>query len=520
MLLPFLSLAGALFSPSGEYWGYVREHLLRAYLAETLLLAAGTGVFTLFLGIALAWVVSFHDFCGRKFFEVVLLLPLAIPPYIAAYAYDGLFGYTGMIQGFLRNSLGLSSLRLTYIPAQAWAIWVFGVTLFPYVYLLTRAALSQQSATLFENAQLLGGRVRLFLRVGLPLLWPSALAGALLVCLEVLNDFGVSSHYGLNTFTTAIFAAWFGMGDANTAVRLALLLLALVFFILLVRKSAHKARRYQIVSSREKPMLPRRVRGIHQAGILALCTLAGLSGFVLPLLQMLYWLHLSWDVAFTAELGGAMTYTLGVAALATLIVIFMASGVVNAERLFPAKYSVLLSQGATLGYSIPSAVLAIGVISFFIGADTLFFALLPFFPEKFFSMGGIMLISAYVIRFFTIGYQMLEAGFAKIGMIYTESSRTLGRNLVWTFFLVDLPMIRHALLNAFALVFLDILKELPLSLLLRPFNTETLGTTVYHLAKNEVLEETALPSLCIILAGTAFIVLMSLREKKPHVPGN
>ena len=326
----------------------------------------------------------------------------------------------------------------------------------------------------------------------------------------------MTSYYGLNTFTTAIFAAWFGMGDANTAVRLALLLLVLVFVALLARKAAHKARRYQIVSSKEKPMRPRRVRGMPQAGILLLCSLACFAGFILPLLQMLYWLQLSGEAAFTAELGRALTYTLSLAAAATLFVMIAATGTVNAERLFAGKYSLWFSQGATLGYAIPSAVLAIGIISFFIAADAALAALFPVLPEKFFSMGGAMLVFAYGIRFFTIGYQIVEAGFAKIGMIYTESSRTLGRGVTRTFFRVDLPMIRHALVSGSALVFIDILKELPLSLLLRPFNTETLGTTVYHFAKNEVLEETALPSLCIVLAGTVFILLTQFWEKKRY----
>ncbi|MDR1489869.1 MAG: iron ABC transporter permease [Desulfovibrio sp.] len=505
-----------MFSPSGEYWDYVRDHLLRDYFAETILLAAGAGTSAFCLGVALAWVMSLYDFRGRKFFEVFLLLPLAIPPYIAAYAYEGLLGYAGIVQSFFRNAFELQLVSLTMaIPAQAWAIWIFTVTLFPYVYLLTRAILSNQSAAIFENALLLGGgRIRMFLRVGLPLLWPAAAAGTILVCLEVLNDFGVSSHYGLNTFTTAIFAAWFGMGDADTAVKLALLLLALVFFVLLARKAVHNARRYQIVSSREKPVIPRRISGMPQAGIVLLCSLACLAGFAAPLLQMLYWLRLSWDGAFTAELGRALTYTLSVSATATLAVMIAATGTVNAGRLFSGKFSVLFSQGATLGYAIPSAVLAIGIISFFIEADAVLSAVFPFLPAKFFSMGGIMLIFAYGIRFFTVGYQMAEAGFAKIGTIYTEASRSLGRGVTSTFFLVDLPMIRHALISGSALVFIDILKELPLSLLLRPFNTETLGTTVYHFAKNEVLEETALPSLCIILAGTAFILLTRFWEKK------
>ena len=293
VLLPFIALAGSIFSPPGRYWTYVRDHLLPGYMAETLLLAAGSGAAVLLLGIALAWCVSMYDFAGKRLFETLLILPLAVPPYIAAYAYDGLLGYTGPLQAFLRNHFDLHLAGLSArIPATAWAIWIFSVTLFPYVYLLTRAFLKNQSAALFENALLLGGnRLRLFWRVGLPLLWPSATAGMILVCLEVLNDFGVSSYYGLNTFTTAIFSAWFGMGDADTAVKLAGILLSLVLLILLARKAMHNARRYHIVSSKEKRLTPQRARGRTQAAIIILCGATCLVGFILPALQLLYWLY-------------------------------------------------------------------------------------------------------------------------------------------------------------------------------------------------------------------------------------
>ena len=488
-------------------------------MAETLLLAAGSGAAVLLLGIALAWCVSMYDFAGKRLFETLLILPLAVPPYIAAYAYDGLLGYTGPLQAFLRNHFDLHLAGLSArIPATAWAIWIFSVTLFPYVYLLTRAFLKNQSAALFENALLLGGnRLRLFWRVGLPLLWPSATAGMILVCLEVLNDFGVSSYYGLNTFTTAIFSAWFGMGDADTAVKLAGILL-----ILLARKAMHNARRYHIVSSKEKRLTPQRARGRTQAAIIILCGATCLVGFILPALQLLYWFSLTWQHAFTDDIRRGLGYTLLIAGLATCAVMITATGTANAGRMFGGRFAAMRAQATTIGYSIPSAVLAVGVISLFTGADKLLGALMPSTPGILLSMSSAMLVFAYAVRFFSIGYQAVESGFAKTGMIYTEVSRTLGRGVTSTFFLVELPLVRHAVLSGAALVFIDIIKELPLSLLLRPFNTETLGTIAYHFANNEVLEETALPSLCIILAGAAFILLTQVWEKreKTHVPAH
>jgi iron(III) transport system permease protein len=515
VLLPFLALAGGLFSPASEHWRYVRDYMLPGYFAETIILTAGSGVAALCIGVIPAWCVSVYDFRGRRIFDILLILPLAIPPYIAAYAYEGLLGYTGVIQSFFRNTFGINLHGITTeIPAMGWGIWVFAITLFPYVYLLTRAFLQNQSAAIFENARLLGGgEVRIFLRIGLPLLWPAATAGVILVCLEVLNDFGVTSYYGLTTFTTAIFSAWFGMGDADTAVKLALILLAFVFCALLARKAVHNARRYHIVSSKEKKMLPRRVPGRAQAVIILLCSVACLAGVIAPLFQMLYWFRLTWLGAFTEDLYRAFIYTLGSAGAATLLVMFAAVCTVNVNRLFGGKIFSLISQGANLGYAVPSAVLAIGSITFFVWLDKCLDAL-PFTVAAPLAASSVMLIYAYAVRFFSIGYHSVETGFSKVGNIYTEASRTLGRGVTRTFFLVDLPLIRHALFSGATLVFIDILKELPLGLLLRPFNTETLGTWAYHFANNEVLEETALPSLCIIFAGALFIILTRLWERK------
>ena len=501
-------------SPASENWPYVRDHLLPSYFWETLLLAGGTSLAALGLGVALAWLVSRNDFAGKSFFDHALILPLAIPPYIAAYAYDGLLGFTGPIQIFLRNQLGLtpSSYRID-LPPLAWAIFIFSITLFPYVYMLSRAFLSRQSASLLENAELLGrGELHLFRKIGWPLLAPSAVAGMTLVMLEVLNDFGVASYYGLNTFTTAIFSAWFGMGDSDTAIKLAVILMAFVFTALLLRRLWHRAARYRIVSSREKAFRPRKLSGKKQWPVIILCSTVVAVSFFLPLAQMFYWLTLTFPESLNRGLGRAAAYTFFTALTATAIIMVFAVGTVNANRLFQGRLATIFSRFANVGYSIPSAVLAIGIITFFISVDR---QIKIWRPEMslVISLTSAMLIFALSIRFFTVGYQAVEAGFAKIGPIYTEASRSLGRGVTKTFFLVDLPLIRPAVLSGFILVFIDMLKELPLSLILRPFNSETLGSYVYHFVNNEVLQETAAPSLLIILTGAVFICIMRRWDK-------
>ena len=513
--LPFLHLVINALSPPSENWVYIRDHLLPAYFTETLALAISTALITLVLGVVLAWLISRNDFCGKSFFDHALILPLAIPPYIAAYAYDGLLGFTGPVQIFLRNTLGLesSSYRIS-LPPLAWAIFIFSITLFPYVYMLTRAFLSRQSAALFENARILGkGEVHIFLKIGWPLALPSAVAGMTLVLLEVLNDFGVTSYFGLNTFTTAIFSAWFGMGDSDTAIKLAVILMAFVFAALLLRRLWYRAARYRIVSSRERPFRPKRLSIRHSWPIILLCASVVTISFLLPLVQMFYWAALTLPGTLNKNLGNATWYTLLVSVVATVIVMFFAVAIVNANRLFSGRFSEILSRFANVGYAIPSAVLAIGVITLFTNMDHLFKSQIPEVGITL-SLTSVMLVFALSIRFFTVGYQVVEAGFAKIGLIYTEASRSLGRSVTKTFFLVDFPLIRQAVFSGAILVFIDILKELPLSLILRPFNTETLGSYIYHFVNNEVLEEIAAPSLLIIVICTVFILLMRHWENK------
>jgi iron(III) transport system permease protein len=516
VVLPFLALSAGFFSPASQYWEYVREHILSDYLKETLVLTAASGITAWVLGVALAWAISMNDFPGKKIFELSLILPLAIPPYIAAYSYGGLFGYTGFIQTALRNAFGFSPYKMGLnLPVMAWAVFVFSLTLFPYVYLITRTFLKNQSSSLFENAILLGGgRARMFFQVGLPLLLPSSVAGAILVCLEVLNDFGVVKYYGISTFTTAIFTSWFGLGDTDTAIRLALILLSIVLLILVIRSVLQNKRKLRIVSSREKKYAPPMATGRKKSAIMLLCGLVTLFSFVLPLVQMFYWLRLTLPEALNAKLLSAIGYTVFIGLVATLAIMILVTASVNANRLFGSRFRQVISQISTIGYAIPSAVLAIGVFTAFAVADRLVifvFASLSGLPL---SMSSALILFALAVRFYTIGYQSVEAGFSKIGNVYTEASRTLGRGVTKTFFMVDMPLIRHALISGAALVFLDIAKELPLSLILRPFNRETLGTWAYHFANNEVLEETALPSLCIVLTGTIFILAMQFWEKK------
>ena len=370
VLTPLGALVVSLFGPAGRHWVYVRDHLLRGCLAETVFLTAASCLFAWTLGTVTAWLVSLHDFPGKRFFATALVLPLAIPPYLGAYAYDGLVGYTGLIQTLARNHLDLSLSFFGYWPpAGARAVWVFSLTLFPYVFLMTRAFLVGQGAALLENARLLGGgRLHMLMKVGLPLIIPASSSGAVLVALEVLNDFGVASHYGLSTFSTVIFNAWFGMGDPDTAIKLSMTLMLLVFVVLGLKAMAANLEKYHLASSRERPAVPKKIEGPRKWLPAALCAIVWLFAFAVPVLQLFYWLKLTYEEAFNAALAKAAVYTLATAASGALIVMIAALGSVNAVRLRKGALLKITGQAASLGYAIPSAVLAIGVIVVFVAS--------------------------------------------------------------------------------------------------------------------------------------------------------
>lgn len=515
--LPFFFLLFNVFSPAGEYWEQVKDYLLQTYFIDTLLLLFFSGLASVFLGVSLAWYTSIYEFRGRKLLEILLFLPLAIPPYIAAYTYDGLLGYTGVVQSFMRNILGMSATSASFsVPAIPFAVFIFTVTLFPYVFLFVKTFLHNQSGSLLENAILLGGsRPRAFFRIILPLLIPAMLAGGTLVSLEVLNDYGVSSYLGLNTFTTAIFSAWFGMGDVDTAIKLAVILLAMVIVFLIIVRAMQHRKKYRIVSSKERQLTHRKTSGLSGGMIISYCILVSLIAFVVPVSQMIVWAVKSWDKAVFIEILGYIGNTIYVGGVATVLIMTFAVGAANANRLFSGRYTVLSAQAATMGYAIPSAVLSMGVVTTFAFMDNGIRAIFYGVSGLPLSMTVCMLIYAYFVRFYSIGYQAVDTAFSKVGPIYTEASRTLGLSVTKTFFKVDIHMIRRAIVSGIGLVFVDIMKELPLTLTLRPFNFNTLGTKVYEYANNEAIHQTAFPSLCIIAVSATVIIIMQLwsREK-------
>jgi iron(III) transport system permease protein len=518
ILLPILYVFLEIFQHPNENWYQIREYLLKNYVTNTVILVSITGLLTIFLGVTLAWLTSAYDFPLRKFFRWGLILPLAIPPYIAAYTYRTMLSYTGIVQSTLRNQLDFQvNPDILAFSSLRGAIFIFTMFLFPYVYIIARAFLESQSSSYIENARLLGRKpTAVFFKVVLPLARPAIIGGAGLVIFEVLSDYGVTSYFGIHTITTAIFQTWFGMYDVDTAMRLAAWLMFIIIGVFILERLLRQRKRYHL-SNKSKPLVPIKLKGLPRVAAFLFCSIVLSLGFMIPLIQLIAWAGMTfykvWDISFFTLL----TQTVSIAAISTLIIIIVSTVIANVCRSKWA-FSYMLSKVIISGYSIPGAIIAIGVLAVFIKLDK---TLAPFYSyiglgkaPLILSMSIMMLIVGYIIRFMATGFNAVEVGFEKIGTKYTEASRLLGHGVTKTFFRVELPLIKGALFSGFILTFVEICKELPLVLLLRPFNFETLATKTFQYAKDEMIHEAAIPSLMIIGISTMSVVVFHLIDKR------
>ncbi|WP_158737061.1 iron ABC transporter permease [Alteribacillus sp. YIM 98480] len=522
LILPTIFLMVRVFQPASENWKHIREFMLKDYMVDTLTIAFWTGVFSVAVGTTLAWLVSAYQFPFRKTLKWALLMPLAIPPYIGAYTYHGMLSYTGVIQRTLRDTFQLDLHQkyfdIMHIPG---AVFIFTIFLYPYVYAITRAFFASQATSLIENARILGsGSLRTFFKVVLPVSRAAIVAGVSLVVLEVLNDYGVVSYFGIQTFSTAIFQTWFSFGDLDAAIKLAGILMGIVILVLIIEKWLRGRRKFSYSTTKVKPLKPTELYGWKKAVAVGYAGIIFILGFLLPVIQLSYWAVLTFDQIFTKAFVSYIwnsTFTAGVSAVMVVVVAIL---VANYTRMARGIVPAVTARLTVLGYSIPGAVVAVGVIGFFIFLDEQIKKILAAAgasPALMLSTSIFMLLFAYVIRFMAIGYNSIESGFEKVGMKFTEASRTLGMSWTETFFRVDLKMIRPAIFSGFILVFVDILKELPLTLILRPFNFETLSTMAYRYANDEMIQESALASIFIVMvSGIAMYIFHILIEKEPN----
>lgn len=517
---PLVFVVSLAFFPTENIWPHLLRTVLPGYIRNTLYLVAGVGAGTLFIGTSTAWLVTMYRFPGRGIFAWALLLPMAIPAFILAYVYTDLLDYAGPIQIILRHIFGWTSPHDYYFPeirSLGGATLMLTLVLYPYIYLLARAAFLEQSGPLLEAATSLGcGPWCLFWRIALPMARPSLAIGLALVTMETLSDFGTVDFFSVRTLTAGIFNVWLLMGNLGGGAQIALVLLAFILLIVCVERYGRRQRRYHSAVGRQTPIKPIVLGGGKAFGAWLICALPLGLGFIGPAIPLLYYTVRKFKEGWTPQF---IEYTLNslmlscIAALcAVCIALAMAYGT-SVRRGIAGSIALFAKRCASFGYAVPGVVLGIGVLTFFSKIDEIIHGVLLLAtdtpPQVWLSGSLFALVLAYVIRFFTLSLGTVEAGLGRIKPSLDMAARTLGRTPRQVMMSVHAPLMRSSLLTAVLLVFVDCMKELPLTMLLRPFNFETLTTYIYQFASEEKIEYSALPSLFVVAAGIIPIILLN-----------
>ena len=500
LLAPFAFLFSGLFGGDNVVWDHLKSTVLSGYVYNSLVLIAGVGLSTLVLGLSLALLTSRYRFPGVGFFKIALLMPLALPSYIAAYAFSGMVGYAGPLH-LLFLEQGIDGMHFS-IMSKVGLIAVLSLVLYPYVFATARVALESRYNSYIESARALGlSRLRTFWKVILPLLRPALIGGVFLVMMEVLNDYGAMKYFGVPTFTTGIFTAWFSMGDLNAAVRLALLLFVVVATLSFTESRVHAQHKVH-ESHRSGKLLPTPLRGWRAAGATVFAGLVFIIAFVAPVAYLIWLLKQANVDAALAEWPKLASNSLVSGLSGTAVVLVLVLFTQFVRLLVKSGFSFFIGKSISLGYTLPGAIIAVGVL--------LFSALLDRQTGAQLALTGsfTMLVFAYAIRFSGVAYQPLHAESEKRSARMFEAAQSLRLRPLALLRKVYLPLSMPGIKIAAILVMIDVLKELPLTLILRPFNFSTLATKAFEYADDEMLGRAALPALSVIVVGVIPVLLL------------
>lgn len=511
VLLPLTVLFLAWLEPAWEIWQHLQQTLLSRLLVNTFLLVVGVSCGTLLLGVGLAWLTGACDFPGRRHFSWSLLLPLAMPTYVLAFVFLGLFDFSGPVQTLLRNWFG-AGVRFPEMRSAGGVILVMSLALYPYIYLLSRNAFRTQGKRALEAAQSLGcSPLSGFFRVVLPMARPWIAGGATLVMMEALADFGAVSIFNYDTFTTAIYKAWFGFFSLPAAAQLSSLLVTLVFGLIVLEQQLRKRMRF--AQSRLAPQAERIVlQGWHKwMAIFSCSTVLGLA-FLLPALQLLHWSLNIYHQEFNRRYLDLLSHSLLLGLSAALLIVTLALLIAYCGRRHQDRLTGALIRISTLGYALPGTVLAVGIFIPLASLDNLLvdggrnlfgLELKPMLQGTIFVM-----LLAYLIRFMAAGFKSIDSAMHRVTNNIDEASRLMGLRgfkLLWR---IHLPMLRGGIFTALTLVFVDVMKEMPITLMTRPFGWDTLAVKIYELTSEGEWERAALPALTLLLSGLIPIVLL------------
>jgi iron(III) transport system permease protein len=515
--LPVASVFGNIFSAgTEEIWQHLATTVLPEYIANTLWLCGGVGLGVIVVGVATAWLVAMHEFPGRRIFEWALVLPLAMPAYVLAYIYTDFFQFSGPLQTALRESFGWERGDYWFpeVRSLGGAIAVFIGVMYPYVYLLARTAFIERSSGMLEAARSLGlGAWRSFFSVSLPLARPAVAAGAALALMETLADYGAVSYFAVQTFTTGIYRAWFSLGDRTAAAQLAALLLGFVILLLALERYAQGRARFYNTTVRNRPLRGARLRGPQALAAWLVCMLPLFCGFLLPAGLLLRLVLSDEEAQFGMRFIELSGNSFLLAGLSSLLAVALALLLAYGARLAKGHLAAGLNRLVGLGYAVPGSVIAVGVLIPVTRLDHWLAAQWQLAtgdnPGLILTGGIAALIYAYLVRVLAVALQSVHTSLAKITPNMDAAARSLGLGQMATLRRVHLPMLRGSVLTAGLLVFVDVMKELPATLVMRPFNFDTLATQTYTLAADERLAEAAVPALAIVCVGLLPLVVLS-----------
>ena len=531
LLLPIATVCLHVFLPDKGTWRHLVDTVLASYVVNTLLLAVGTGIGVVAIGVPAAWMVSMCRFPGRRLLEWALVLPLAVPTYILAFVFTDQLEYAGAVQGALREMFGWRNRQDYWFPeirSMGGAITVMTLVLYPYVYLLARAAFLEQSVCVLEVSRTLGKNAwQSFWHVALPLARPAIVVGMTLAMMEALNDFGTVDFFGVRTFTAGIYDVWLNMDNISGAAQLASVLMVFVVVLVVLERMARRGQRYHHTSTKIQALPSYRLTGARAALAVVFCALPILLGFVLPASVLVSYAVVFFDVTLKANYLtitlNSISLSLGAAVIAAAIGLVLAYGL----RMGAGPLPRAAVRFASIGYAVPGAVLAIGVIVPMAGLDNA----IDGFSERVFGVSTGLLFSGtviailygYLARFLALSFGTVEAGLGKVSRNMDGAARTLGASPIQTMARVHFPLVRTSLVTAGLLVFVDCMKELPITIILRPFGYDTLATFVFQYASDELFEESALGALTIVAAGLIPVIILSLttlRSRPGHAGGD
>lgn len=517
ILMPIVSVVSRVFMPAEDVWAQLIDTVLPLYIRNSVLMVLGVVSLAALIGVATGWLVAAYEFPGRRVFEWALMLPLAMPGYVIAYVYYDRLSYWGPFQSGLRDLFGWEGQGYWFpeIASVPGAIFVLALVLYPYVYLLARAAFIGQSQHLMEAARTLGhGRMSAFFRVALPMAWPAVAAGAAFVAMETLAEYGAVLHLGVQTLTTGIFRTWFARGAPVAAGQLAALLLLFVVALFWAERLARGKRHFASDSGGRSARLvraPLRSRAALLAFVI--CALPLGLGFVFPAAELARLAIIAGDPMWGPRFYAFVTNSLTMAGGAAVLLVAVALLLAYAKRLQGGPVVAVATQAASLGYALPGAVIAVGILIPMAAFDN---ALDAFMRASFGLSTGLLLTGtitalmfAYVVRYLAVALKTTEAAFARIPRSMDDAARNLGMGPAGLLARVHIPLLRRGMLTAAIFVFADVMKELPATLIVRPFNFDTLAIRVFRLASDGRLEEASTAALLIVAVGVLPVIILS-----------